>query len=211
MKEESSKLKRSSKRREASESKREKKLSGSMWLTRQQAECPVCQEVLDMSEAELRKHDKKLSVLLDVTCSKVLPSMTDSRLKFYVYIDLSAGVDEASVCYDDSEVSLFESETSGVAVAGISSRMMEELDEARESGESEELVKLKKNVLLKCLLVFELFSGLQTELVLNDMRPEARTSLGKSFVSEKSWTLELKRVGTLEELELELAVAGFLA
>lgn len=180
-----------------------------MWLTRQQVECPACPEILDTSEAELEKHVKKLSMLLDAVCSKVLPSLTDSRLKFYV--DLNAGVDEASVCYDDREGSLFETETSSVALASMGGGMMEELDEAEEAGESEELVELKEKVLLKCLLVFELFNGHQTELTLNDMRSEVRNSLGKSFVNEKSWTLELKRVDSLEELELELAVAGFLA
>lgn len=197
------------KKREASESACEKKPSGGMWLMRQQVERLVCREILDMSEAELKKHDKKLSMLLDTICSKVLPSLTDSRLKFYV--DLATGVDEASVCYDDSEGSLFESETSSVALASMGSRMMEELDEAEEAGESEELVQLKEKVLLKYLLVFELFNGLPTELTLNDMRSEVRTSFGKSFVNEKSWTLELKLVDSLEELELELAVAGFLA
>lgn len=171
-----------------------------------------CSLLSSMSSVrELQASKKKLDELLDTVCHDVLPAVTSEELKFRLeihetsmnttYVNIIADTPGSDECDADDGRLCFVS-----GYGDIIDRLKRSKNHASMTAEER---GLRAEVHTKCKLLYEIFSGEEHVLSLDCMNASRKsTSLFTSSVKSMTWRLALKRVDSLEELGLELALAG---
>lgn len=177
-------------------SKTKPELAGIGWLTRD--DIYDCKRLHDFSMAELKKHKKKLDEILDIACKDVLPDVTDRRLKFHAVVDIDMlEVRITTEVYDDVH-----------CIGGCPGRYASKLESMDMPAEKHDLML---EVFMKYDLLYDLFDGEAESFICESVHLDKKTTgMFQREMTVVGWDYTMKKVDSIEELELELMLAGFM-
>lgn len=170
------------------------------FLSREDHEDP--EMYMKMSRAELHQHAKKLDDILDVVCEDILPQAISAPVKFRVELNCRNGGEAYITGYSSDSSNAFEEDYFAwtTCVGDIFNEVGNDLPA------HDDII----STALKYELVYSLFDGEETTYKVNDLHQEKKSISGlmKTEVYAKDFNWSLKRVDSIEELELELGLAG---
>lgn len=157
---------------------------------------------MKMSRAELHQHAKKLDEILDVVCKDILPQAISAPIKFSVELDCRNGGEAYITGYSSDSSETFEDDY--FAWTTCDAALFNEVD--HDLPAYDDII----STALKYDLVYSLFDGVEKTYKVNDIHQEKKSISGlmKTEVYAKDFNWSLKRVDSIEELELELGLAG---
>ena len=170
------------------------------FLSRENYEDP--EMYMKMSRAELFKHSKKLDDILDVVCEDILPQAISAPIKFQVKVNCGNSGEAYITGYSSDYYDIFEEDYFAwyTCVGDIFNKVGNDLPA------HDDII----STALKYELVYSLFDGVEMTYKVNGIHQEKKSISGlmKTEVYAKEFNWSFKRVNSIEELELELGLAG---
>jgi len=149
-----------------------------------------------MSIAELKQHKKKLDWILGSVCKNVMPQVLDTTVEFKTHVDVDTLEADISTSLDT------------VCVSGCLTKFASVVEREVKSSAKKSLLL---EVFMKYDLVYDMFDGEDNVYEPDEVKlGKKRTGLFSRSISNICWNYTLKKVNSLEELELELLMSGYM-